>query len=674
VVISHGFWQRRFGGARDAIGRTLALDGVSFTIVGVSPRRFSGLDVGLPVDVVVPFGTASLLRGHDNLPVTIMARLRAGQTREAATVALRRVQPQIREASLPRGTNWRKQDLDAYLRDGFELLPGATGHSRLRLRYERSLLMLMVGVALVLLVACANIANLLLARTIARQHDLQVRMALGAGRWRLVRGVLAESLVLAGAGAAVGILIASWSSRLLVRQLSTQSNPIDLDLSIDAHVAAFTIGVTAAVTLLFGIAPALRAMNILPSGALRASHQVASGQTRLGPSAALIVVQVALSIVLVVGAGLFLSTFSSLIAVPLGFEPDRVLIAGVSADDARARPDQRLRLFERTREAIRMLPGVTDAAFSFLTPVSGPILLRPVELAGGTSLPERERLSSVNFVSPGWFNTLGTPIVAGREFTDADRAGTPPVVVVNQAFARRFLNGESRPGRLVTVGIVGPNAGSVEVVGVAADAVYSSLREPAPPTMYFPLAQLLNGPPASLTLSVRSERGSPLLLARSVAAAIAAVNPEAVLTFRPLADQINASLAQERVVAMLSGFFGGLAVLLAGLGLFGVTSYSISRRRREIGIRIALGAAPIAVLRLVLARVFVLVGMGVVIGAGVSLWATQFVAALLFGLEPRDPTTFAGAAVVLVGVGVLAALPPAWHAARIDPAVVLRTE
>ena len=280
----------------------------------------------------------------------------------------------------------------------------------------------------------------------------------------------------------------------------------------------------------------------------------------------------------------------------------------------------------------------------------------------------------MNFVSPGWFSTLGTRIVAGREFTDGDRAGAPAVVVVNQAFAGKFLDGEDRLGRVVTVGIVGPNAGSAEVVGVAADAIYSSLREPAPPTMYFPLAQLRNAPPASLTLSVRSKSESPLALARSVAAAIETVNPEAVLTFRPMADQINASLAQERVVAMLSSFFGGLAVLLAGLGLFGVTSYSVSRRRREIGIRIALGAAPNAVLRLVLARVFLLVGIGVVIGAGVSLWATQFVASLVFGLEPRDPTTFACAAMLLMGVGVLAALPPARHAARIDPAVVLRSE
>jgi predicted permease len=295
AVISHGLWQRRYGAAQDVIGRPLMLDGVSFTIVGVTQPRFAGLEIGRTVEVIVPFGTAALMRGPGNLPVTIMARLQTGQTLEAATVALRRLQPQIREASLPQGSSWRKQDLDAYLRDGFVLVPGATGSSRLRLRYERPLVLLMAIVALVLLVACANIANLLLARATARQRELQVRIALGASRWRLMRGMLAESVLIAGAGAALGILIALWGSRLVVQQLSTRINPIYLDLSIDSTVAIFTVAVTGAVTLLFGIAPAIRGTDVFPSGALKVSHQATSGGRSLGPSAALIVTQVALS-------------------------------------------------------------------------------------------------------------------------------------------------------------------------------------------------------------------------------------------------------------------------------------------------------------------------------------------------------------------------------------------
>jgi predicted permease len=328
-------------------------------------------------------------------------------------------------------------------------------------------------------------------------------------------------------------------------------------------------------------------------------------------------------------------------------------------------------MFQRVRDAVRSVPGVADAAFSFLTPVSGPILLRPIE---GRLTSERERMSSVNLVSPGWFRTLGTPIVAGREFVDADRAGTTPVLVVNEAFVRKFLNASNPLGQVVRMGIVGPNAGSAEVVGVAGDAVYSSLREPAPPTVYFPLAQLQSAPPASLTLVVRSETAAPLQMARSITAAIGTVDRDAALTFRPLTEQINASLAQERILALLSGFFGGFAVLLAGVGLFGITAYSVSRRRREIGIRMALGADAGSVIRLVLGRICLMIVAGVVIGAAASMWTTQFTTSLLFGLKPRDPVTVALAVVILSGAGLLAALPPAWHASHVDPSVALRSE
>jgi len=670
AVVSYAFWQRQYGAAQNVIGRSLMLNGVSFTVVGVTPQRFSGLDVGRRADVIVPFGAATLMPGSDNLQVTIMARRRADQTVEAATVALRRLQPQIRVASLPQDPRWRQQDLDAYLRDGFVLLSGATGNSRLRLRYERPLGLLMAVVGLVLLIASANITNLLLARATDRRRELQVRAALGASRWRLIRGLLAESLVIASVGAALGVALASWGSSLVLRQFSTRINPIYLDVSIDSTVALFAIAVTGLVTLLAGIVPAVRSTQLVHSAFLRTTA-LSEGGRFFGPSAALIVLQVALSVVLVVGAGLFLRTFTSLMTVPLGFEPERVLMAAVNAADTRVPPSQRLVMFQRVRDAVRAVPGVADAAFSFLTPVSGPILLRPIE---GRAIPERERMSSVNLVSPGWFRTLGTRIVAGREFRDADRAGTSPVVVVNPAFVRKFLNSSNPLGQVVRTGIVGPNAGAAEVVGVAEDAVYSSLREPAPPTIYFPLAQLQSAPPASLTLTVRSEAASPQQMARSIAAAIGTIDPDAALTFRPLTEQINAALTQERILALLSGFFGGFAVLLAGLGLFCITAYSVSRRRREIGIRMALGAGPGSVIRLVFGRVCLMIAAGVVIGAAASMWTAQFTASLLFGLEPRDPVTLALAVVILSGAGLLAALPPAWHASHVDPSVALRAE
>jgi predicted permease len=298
-----------------------------------------------------------------------------------------------------------------------------------------------------------------------------------------------------------------------------------------------------------------------------------------------------------------------------------------------------------------------------------------VDVSDTPALGDRQSITFINGVSPGWFATFGTPLVAGRLFNDRDRRGAPLVVVVNQAFARRFLNGATPIGHIVRsrAGLANPEAPK-EIVGVVADAVYRNLREPIPPTMYVPFEQMEDEMPTrpAVGLAVRAAAGSPALLSRSIAGAIADVNPDLAITFRPLTDVVNASLTQERLVAMLSGFFGGLALLLAGLGLYGVTAYAVSRRRTEIGIRMALGAAPAGVVRLVLSRVSLLVGAGVVAGAGISLWASRFVGPLLFGLQPRDPTTIAGAAVVLSAVGAIAGWLPARRASRIDPSEVLR--
>jgi predicted permease len=308
--------------------------------------------------------------------------------------------------------------------------------------------------------------------------------------------------------------------------------------------------------------------------------------------------------------------------------------------------------------------------------VSGPILLRPIDAADGQpiTLPERERLSAVNLVSPGFFDTFGTPILIGRDFSNRDAASAPAVVIVNQTFVRKLLRGVNPIGRTLSIGIVGPNAGSAEVIGVATDAVYASLRDPVPPTLYFPLTQMRNLFLPSPTLSVRSQQGLPQLLMPGIAAAVGEVNPDLAIAFRPLADQVDASIVQERVIALLSGFFGALAVLLAALGLFGVTLHSVVRRQREIGIRIALGAAPSRVMRLVLARVGLLVGLGVVVGVAVSAWASPLIASLLYGLGPRDPATFVAAAGVLAMVGLLAGWLPARRALRVDPARILRSE
>jgi predicted permease len=679
AVVSYNFWQRRFGGSADVIGGSLTVERIPFTIVGVMPPEFFGTDVGRRVDVAVPLGAEPLVRGREsaldrrtNWWLSIMLRLKPGQDLHAAETAMRGIHPQIREATLPQDV--REEFKQRYLKDGFALAPAASGSSFLRLRYQQPLTAIMVVVALVLLIACANITNLLLARATARRHELSVRVALGASRYRIARQLLAESLLLSGAGALIGLLFAMWGSRLLVRQFATSTNVVFLDLDLDWRMLGFTAVVAVATAVIFGVAPALRGTRVQPGDALKEQGRSIAGDRRFGLGNLLVVSQVALSLVLIVAAGLFVRTFSALANLDLGFDHNPVLVANVNAQRLQLDPAQRPAVFERLRTAAANVPGVTSAAASAVTPVSGSTWQFGIEQINGRPIPEADNARGVyvNLISRDWFRTFGTTFVAGRDFTDADKAGAPYVAIVNEAFARKFLKGQNPVGaRLREMSFPGRPAIEREVVGYVKDAVYRSLRDPVPPTMYIRIEQQPE-PPSYIAVSVRAAGGNPALLTRSVAAALTNVNRDIAIIFRPLAEQVNAALVQERIVAILSGFFGALALLLAGLGLYGVTSYAVSRRRTEIGIRLALGAAPAGVVRMVLGRVGLLVGLGALTGSALSLWASKFVATLLYGLQPRDPVTLAAAVVVLGVIGVLAGWLPARRAAHIDPARVLR--
>ncbi|MGH9143447.1 MAG: ADOP family duplicated permease [Vicinamibacterales bacterium] len=685
AVISYGFWRRQFEGDARALGRTVTLENVEFTVVGVMAPGFSGPDVGRAFDVIVPLGTEPLVsRSEGRIKaaagaswLNVMGRLRPDQTLDTATTAIRGVRRQILDATIP--TDWPSALIPEYRARPFSLVPAAAGDSVLRARYQLPLVTIMVVVALVLLIACANIANLLLARATARRHELSLRVALGASRWRLVRQLFAESGVLAGTGAALGIALASWGSRFVVRQISTEARPVFLDVAMDRRMLLFTIGVTMATALIFGVAPAVQASGVAPMEAMKrhgAPHRPV-GRWGAGAAGGLVVAQIALSLVLVVAAGLFIRTFASLATRPLGFDRDRVLVASVNTHSAAIDPSQRLALYNRAREAVRVLPSVTDASVSLVTPPVETISILPVDsVSGGTPLHGMERMTAVNFVTSGWFSTFGMRVLAGRDIGDHDAAGAPRVAVANLAFARKYLHGEIPLGHRIasTVGHP-PRTLSIDIVGVVEDAVFGSLRAPQHPLLYLPMAQtdwLQQWPPAQADLSVRSGGAPPLQLAKVVGTAVRGVDADLVVTFRSLADQVGATLAQERIVAVLSGFFGGLALLLAALGLYGVTSYAVSRRRKEIGIRTALGASPGAVVLLVVSRVAKLVASGAVIGAALSIWASQFVAVLLYGVEPRDPATLAGATVILMVVGAAAGLLPAYRASRVGPSEVLR--
>ena len=671
AVISYSFWQRRLGGTADAIGRTVTVERVPFTIVGVMPPEFFGVDVGRTFDVAVPVRTATLIRGSRILEqrsvwwLRIIVRLKPGQTVETGTALVEAMRPQIRRATLP--DDWHADLLDQYLAEPFRLEPAVNGDSYIRDSYRRPLTILMVVVALVLLIACANLANLSLARASGRQHELGVRLALGASRMRVARQLLTESLLLSSLGAALGLALAFWGSRLLVSQLSTTTNNVFLDLAIDWRVLGFTASSAVATAVLFGTAPALRGARLEPTETLKALARGVIGEGRLRPAHLLVVLQVALSLVLLVAAGLFLRTFSALANTALGFEAGPILIARIEAPAGRIPASERPVLFGRILEAARRVPGVSDAALSHVTPLGNDTWNNRIELPGRPPLSIPDRLTYFNRVSSGWFKAYGTRLLEGRDFTEADRPGSPPVAIVNEAFARRFNGGKSPIGMKV----LHPGPTTREVVGYVKDAAYESLKAPAPPTLYVAHGQETQMQP-DICLSVRAVDGSAARLAHPLVTALTGVHGDLVITLRTLEDQVDAMMVRERVLASLSGFFGGLALLLAGLGLYGVTAYSVSRRRSEIGIRIALGARPSGIVTLVWQRALLLVTIGIVAGFGVSVWLSRFVGPLLFGLEPRDPLTFVSAMAVLAVIGGLAAWLPARRAAHIDPAVVLR--
>jgi putative ABC transport system permease protein len=677
AVISYDYWRREFSGEASAIGRTVRLNSVRFTIVGVTSPEFFGTEVGRAFDVIVPLGTEPLVRGSDSVVesastnfLTIIARLRPDQSLESAAAVLRASQRAIREATLEPGA-----PTASYLASPFTVVPAATGYSNLRRDYQAPLLVLAVIVALVLLIGCVNVANLLLARAMARSHQLSVQVALGASRWRLARQLFSESFMLSACGAALGVAVARYGGRFLVSQLSAGNDVVFLDLSMDARVLAFTTATAAVTALLFGIAPALRAAGARPVDAIKEWSRSSTQRTH-GAMAWLVAGQVAMSVVLVTAAGLFIQSFASLAARPLGIDADRVLVVTMDSERAAVDAAGRVSLYERARDAARSLPNVADASISFLTPMSGGGFTPRVAVDNGARDVEGDANDDVsgNLISPRWFSTFGTRLVAGRDFSDTDRAGAPRVAIVNETFARRFFGSSSPLGRTITPFAGLPFARRMTVVGVSADAVYAWPHEPVPPTWYMPLQQLdlPEFPLSVVRLSVRAHNGPPLLLRKSLEQAITTVDPHIVLTFRSLSDQWHASLTRERVMAQLAGFFGAIALLLAALGMYGVTAYAVSRRRGELGIRLALGAAPRQVIRLVLARTSSLVAAGILAGMAVSVWGSTFVTGLIYGVPAADPLTLAGAALVLVAMGVAASWAPARRAARIDPGILLR--
>ena len=678
AVLSHGFWQRAYGSRPDIIGDAIVLDGHPFTIIGVSQRDFRGVQIGRAFDVAAPLGTEPIIRGPEssldrrsNWWLTVTGRLAPGQTPAQAESRLRAFQPQLADATRP--LDWAADDAKRYLTEPIVLMDGSTGITSLRDRYSRPLYVLLGIVGLVLAIACANMANLLLAQSVARRKELAVRLSLGAGRWRLVRQLIVESIMLSTIGAALGLVIARWGSGAIIGMLSTRTQVVDINLAMDWRVFGFTALVGMLTGLLFGVAPALRGTALTPADALRDhSRGVVGGGSRFQIGHGLVALQVALSFVLVFGSSLFVRTLVALTSQEMGFESSHVLIGSIDLRATGVAPENRLQMFTRVREAIAAIPGVDAAASSFVTPVSGSTWNLEINVP---DYPNNERRGVLfNGVSPNFFKAMGTPLLAGRDIAETDRAGSPNVIIVNEAFAKKYYNGQNPIGRTFT--IVGFNEAFptrvMEIIGMAGNAKYQRLREEAQPTMYGSMAQ--ERQISSGARIVIRTAGDPWDSRHAVVEAVSGVNKAIAIDLKRFDEDLGANVLQERLVATLSAFFGGLALLLAALGLYGVMSYTVTRRRNEIGIRMALGAEPSKVVGLVLRNVALITAVGLIVGAAAAVGTGRFINTLLYNLAASDRTMIVVTAITLASAATIAGYLPARRAARIDPMTALRQD
>lgn len=677
AVISYGFWQREYAGGPDVVGRMISLDGHSFEVVGITPPGFTGIDVGRQFDVAVPLCSEALMHGESSLIdlgngywLAAVGRLKPGVTIEQANAEMAELSTGILEATVP--PQYDAEGQKHYLQYKFGAFPAATGFSNLRRSYETPLWTLLAIAALVLLIACANIANLLLARASARGREIAVRLSLGASRGRLIRQLLVESLLIGVGGTVLGAVLAQWISRFLVAFIGTSAPDVFVDLHPDWLVLSFTMAIALLTTILFGMAPAFRATRIVPAAALKsAGRNLAGGRERFSLRRGLVVSQVAFSLVLLVGAILFVRSLKNILSVNAGFQTAGIMEADLDFSQLKIRAPQRQTYKLNLIDRLRALPGVEGVADASVVPLSGFGWSNNVILAGATKVADVSSLFTQ--VSPDFFNTMEMPIVAGRAFNERDTANSPKVAIVNQSFVKKILNGASPIGAHFQIEEeVGRTRPMYEIVGLVRDTKYYDLRDEFAPEVYVTTAQD-DQPDESAGLLIRSNL--PMgTLRQELKSALAEASPEIGADFHVMQTNIQNSLLRERLMAVLSGFFGALATLLATMGLFGVMSNSVARRTGEIGLRIALGAQRRSILGMVLREAGMMLAIGLFIGVALALAVGKTATAMLFNVKPYDPLTISLSAIALAAVAILSSYLPAHRAARLDPMVALRDE
>ena len=675
AVISHAFWQREYGGNPAIVGRPIRLENHALDIVGVAPEGFYGVEVGRMFDVAVPICSGAELGGDSGMLddnficwLSTMGRLRPGWSVERATAYLQTISPTLfRETASPR---LDPEQIEASEKFRLEAVPRGGGFSSLRTRYEAPLWLLLGLSTLVLLVACANLANLLLARAGTRAREMAVRLATGASRGRIVRQLLSESLLLAAIGTLLGAMLARAISAALVSFLSTGRDPLSVPIALDWRVLGFTAATAVATTILFGLAPALRATSAPLESVMRTSSRgLTASRGRFGWQRALVVAQVALSLVMVTVALLFALSLRNLTGVDTGFSVDNLVVADIDFGGLAVPADRRLRLQRELLDGVRSIPGVTSAAQVSFVPFGGWSSRDEVRME---ERPQHQLPASMNDVSARYFETMRTPLVAGRDFGDRDASGSPTVVIVNQTFARRYLGGTSAIGQRIQMR-TGPRQWSTaEIVGLVNDTTYDDLREPFQPIVYRAAAQERD-PSSDLRVVLRS--GLPLAGVRSAVTKMAARhNSEITLSFRAFPTMMRETLLRDWLMATLSGFFGVLAILLASIGLYGVMAYMVASRRNEIGIRLALGADRHSIIRMVMREAILLVSVGLGLGALLATMASNAAKAMLFGLAPTDPLALVAAIAILAATGAAATIIPALRAGRLQPTSALRED
>ena len=684
AVISYRYWKNRFAGSPDVIGKKLLVDGYPITIVGVSQAGFDGTDAGTSPDIRVPivmeaqmdpqFAKYYSLKNRRGRWVNVFGRMKAGVTIQKAKASLQPFFHQILDMEVQQEefAHAAPETKKAFLTMWMDLLPAARGESEMRRQFANPLLVLTALVGLVLLIACANVVNLQIARATARQKEVAIRLALGATRGRIISQLLAENLLLALAGGAVGLAFAVWMDRGLLHFLPPGDSPLTISSTPDWRVLAFALAVSLLTGILFGLAPALQSTRPELAGTLKDQVGSIAGGTSVGLRKMLVAAQVSLSLLLLIGAGLFIRSLSNLKDLDPGFRVTNLVTFAVNPTMNGYRPERSLDFYRRLRDDLTAIPGVESASLAVMPVLNGWEWDSSMTVEGYRNKPNDAPDPHMQFVTPDYFKTMRIPILLGRDFRVTDAKGAPKVCIVNEKFARRFFGDGIALGKHIGLGGDPGTRLDTEIIGVARDTKYESMRDEVPIEVYEPYTQqdFVIGMYAYVRTASQPEQ--TFLSIRRVVNNLDPNLP--IFQMKTLETQVEHSLITERLVATLSSGFGILATLLAAIGLYGVMAYIVAQRTREIGVRIALGASGRDVMMLVMRDVFLLTGIGIAIGLPAAWALTRMVQSQLYGIHPNDAVTVAGATAGIAVVALLAGYLPAWRATRVDPMRALRWE